>query len=131
MDTRKVYCVLYILLLTMTTPALCVQQQVEEKLLAQQEPNHDSQVRERRSVAVGPLALYAGVAVSPWVWVALVAAYGLSMVLRYGVRRTNSDSHSCANNRGWCRPSCFSHEYIDWLNSAVCGGYNCCRPGNL
>ncbi|XP_052769955.1 big defensin-like [Mya arenaria] len=118
MESKKVYSLFYLLLLTITAPMLAV---------ARSEDKRDVD-DERRQIAVAPLAVYAGVAVSPWVWAAILAAYGIAELTKYNVSKTSSDSHSCANNRGWCRSSCFSHEYIDSWNSAVCGNYDCCRP---
>nr|AEE92787.1 big defensin 2 [Crassostrea gigas] len=85
----------------------------------------------RQAQALLPIASYAGLAVSPPVFAALVTAYGVYALYRYNIRRENSvhDSHSCANNRGWCRPTCYSYEYTDWFNNDVCGSYRCCRPG--
>ncbi|XP_035674774.1 big defensin-like [Branchiostoma floridae] len=74
--------------------------------------------------------VYWGATVSPTVWAWLVGLAGAATVATAGIIRASSDSHSCANNRGWCRSSCFSHEYIDYYNSAVCGRYRCCRPNN-
>nr|WGT93825.1 big defensin [Meretrix meretrix] len=120
METVKCYCIFYIFLLTMTGPALCLKLETEE----------NSYGGQKRQLAVAPIAVYAGAAVSPWLWVALIAAYGAAALTQYHVTKTSSDSHSCANNRGWCRSTCFSHEYIDWAHTAVCGNYHCCRPGN-
>ncbi|XP_062576901.1 big defensin-like [Saccostrea cucullata] len=36
------------------------------------------------------------------------------------------DSHSCANNWGWCRRRCFRIERVNWYYSGVCGSYYCC-----
>ncbi|XP_052273555.1 big defensin-like isoform X2 [Dreissena polymorpha] len=118
MNTQGFYCVFYILLLTMTVPSLCAHEALE-----------DAPDREKRDMgfAVAPIAVYAGAAVSPWVWAALVAAYGLAALHKYHVSRTSSDNHSCANNRGWCRKKCWDHERIDRYHSDVCGKYYCCR----
>lgn len=87
----------------------------------------------RQAQILLPIASYAGLTVTAPVFAALVAAYGIYAVTRYAIRKRRivmySDSHSCANNRGWCRESCFSHEYTDWANTfGVCGSYFCCRP---
>ncbi|KAL3847111.1 hypothetical protein ACJMK2_018041 [Sinanodonta woodiana] len=79
-----------------------------------------------RQIAFPPV--YMAAVVSPQVYAALLAMYGLAILIQYGVKKASSDSHSCANNRGWCRQYCFSHEYEDRYNSAVCGSYQCCRP---
>jgi hypothetical protein len=56
----------------MTVPALCANSK------------KDKQVHEdKRQVAALPL--YAGLAVSPWVWAALVAAYGVAKLVQYGI----------------------------------------------
>nr|WGF13402.1 big defensin 4 [Crassostrea gigas] len=85
----------------------------------------------RQAQVLLPLASYLGMTVAAPVFAALVTTYGIYAVTKYAIKKakSNSDSHSCANNRGWCRKTCFSHEYIDWTNNAVCGSYNCCRPG--
>nr|AEE92771.1 big defensin 1 [Crassostrea gigas] len=92
----------------------------------------------RQAQALLPIASYAGLTVSAPVFAALVTVYGAYALYRYNIRRRENsyqrirgdhDSHSCANNRGWCRPTCFSHEYTDWFNNDVCGSYRCCRPG--
>ncbi|XP_052768094.1 big defensin-like [Mya arenaria] len=77
-------------------------------------------------VVVVPIAVYAGAAVSPWVWAALVAVYGAATLAVYRVTRTSSDNHSCGGNRGYCRWSCRSNEYVNEYHSAVCGNYKCC-----
>ncbi|KAL3847110.1 hypothetical protein ACJMK2_018040 [Sinanodonta woodiana] len=61
--------------------------------------------------------------VSPQVYAVLLATYGVR-----SSKRASSDSHSCANSRGWCRQPCFSHEYVDRISSVVCGRYKCCSP---
>ncbi|XP_053390496.1 big defensin-like [Mercenaria mercenaria] len=116
MKRTAIYCIVYITLLTVTTPAICL-------LTESADEQHENQKR----YAVAALPLYAGVAVSPWVWAALIAAYGVAALYEYSVSRTSSDSHSCANNRGWCRDPCQSHEYIDHYNTPVCGNLTCCR----
>ncbi|KAH3844928.1 hypothetical protein DPMN_087194 [Dreissena polymorpha] len=93
MNTQGFYCVFYILLLTITVPSLCAHEALE-----------DAPDREKRYMgfAKAPIAVYARAAVSPWVWAALVAAYGLAAL--HKVSRTSSDNHSCAYNRGWSKP---------------------------
>nr|AEP26934.1 big defensin [Sinohyriopsis cumingii] len=86
----------------------------------------EMEVRHTRQVAIPPV--FVGAVVSPYVFLALLAIYGAAVLISNGVQKASSDSHSCANNRGWCRLSCFSHEYVDWYNTAVCGYYKCCRP---
>uniref|UniRef100_A0A9X9ZA81 Cg-BigDef5 n=1 Tax=Magallana gigas TaxID=29159 RepID=A0A9X9ZA81_MAGGI len=83
--------------------------------------------------ALLPIWTYTQLTVSAPLFAALVAAYGIYAVTRYGIKkaRTRNDSHQCANNRGWCRKSCFGHEYIDWYYTDVCGSFYCCRPRNL
>ncbi|KAH3695875.1 big defensin-like [Dreissena polymorpha] len=121
MDAKAFYCVFYIFLLTMTVPSLCIRETLEDTA-------RDHEVRDKRQLqAVGPIAAYAGIAVSPWVWAALLAVYGLTLLNQYRVSRTSNDDHACAGNRGWCRSSCRSYEYIDNYHSAVCGRYKCCR----
>lgn len=91
----------------------------------------------RQAQALLPLASYAGLTVAAPLFAALVTAYGIYAVTKYAIKKAksntrtknNSDSHSCANNRGWCRKTCFSHEHVDWPNNGVCGSYYCCRPG--
>ncbi|XP_065921930.1 big defensin-like [Magallana gigas] len=77
-----------------------------------------------------PIASYAGLTVSAPLFAALVAFYAIT---RCAIRNTrmmsDHDSHSRANNRGWCGEACFSDEYIDLANTGVCVSYRCCRPG--
>ncbi|VDI02218.1 Hypothetical predicted protein [Mytilus galloprovincialis] len=85
--------------------------------------------KEKRQAAAAllPLASYAGMTVSAPVFLALEATYGIYAVIRYAIRsRGDSDSHTCANNRGWCRRRCQSHEIVDWYHSDICGSYKCC-----
>ncbi|WAR19891.1 hypothetical protein MAR_001729 [Mya arenaria] len=73
MESKKVYSLFYLLLLTITAPMLAV---------ARSEDKRDVD-DERRQIAVAPLAVYAGVAVSPWVWAAILAAYGIAELTKY------------------------------------------------
>lgn len=125
MKAKSFMCVFFIVLLVSPAPILAKTfEEVNEKR------------NKRQAQVLLPIASYAGLTVSAPVFAALVAAYGIYTVTRYAIRRANSyprytsdpDSHSCANNRGWCRNFCFFHEYIDWPNNGVCGSYNCCRP---
>lgn len=122
MERKSFLCVFFIVLLV--SPASMLAKTFEE----------ENETRNKRQAQVLlPIASYAGLTVSAPLFAALVAAYGIYAVTRYAIRRRGiisyPDSHSCANNRGWCRQTCFSHEYIDWLNTGVCGSYRCCRPG--
>ncbi|XP_060591714.1 big defensin-like [Ruditapes philippinarum] len=116
MERGTLYCIFYIILLTGTTPALCINKVEQEK-----------ETNNQKRFGVAAIPVYAGATVSPWVWAALIAAYGAAELYKYSVSKTSSDSHSCANNRGWCRDTCFSHEYIDHYHTPVCGNYYCCR----
>nr|AEK78068.1 big defensin [Ruditapes philippinarum] len=126
MDKRTIYFIFYVFLLTMTTPALCFKQQLEKELLTEEEQESVKLARQRRQ-AVLPIAAYAGMAVAPYLFAALVATYGIYLVRQYNIRKKSGHNIPCANNRGWCRPTCFSHEYIDGYHSAICGGNSCCR----
>ncbi|XP_052087159.1 big defensin-like [Mytilus californianus] len=113
-------CLLYTMLLIIPGPIL-------GKALAKTKVG-----KEKRTAALLPLASYAGMTVSAPVFLALVATYGIYAVISYAIRsRGDSDSHSCANNRGWCRRRCQSHEMVDLYHTDICGSYYCCRPTNL
>ncbi|XP_060587316.1 big defensin-like [Ruditapes philippinarum] len=128
MDKRTVYFVFYVFLLTMTTPALCLKQQLEKELLTKEEQPSVKLARQSRQAQIAlPIAAYAGMAVAPYVFVALVAAYGIHVVRQYNIRKKSGWSIPCANNRGWCRPTCRFYEYIDRYHSDICGGNSCCR----
>mmetsp|Transcript_39674 Transcript_39674/g.64360 ORF Transcript_39674/g.64360 Transcript_39674/m.64360 type:complete len:123 (-) Transcript_39674:90-458(-) len=121
MERKSFLCLFFVVLLISPAPILA--ETLEE-------------VKETRNKSLLPLASYAGMTVSAPLFAALVTAYGIYRVTRYAISRANSrtrtrnsDSHSCANNRGWCRAACFSHEYIDYWHSDVCGSYKCCRSG--
>ncbi|XP_060585392.1 big defensin-like [Ruditapes philippinarum] len=116
MAKSLIYCIFYIVLLTGTTPALCLNKLEQEK-----------ETNNQKRFAVAAIPVYAGAAVSPWVWAALIVAYGAAELYKYSVTRTSSDSHSCDGNNGWCRDTCENHEYIDDRHTPVCGNYYCCK----
>nr|QXT26516.1 big defensin 1 [Mytilus coruscus]CCC15008.1 big defensin BD2 [Mytilus galloprovincialis] len=113
MDQKKILCLLYTTLLIL--PAQILGESVAESK------------REKRQAALLPLASYAGLTVAAPLFLSLIAAYGIYAVIQYKIR-SDTDNHSCAGNRGWCRSSCRSYEYKDNRNSLQCGSYNCCRP---
>ncbi|XP_033753528.1 big defensin-like [Pecten maximus] len=85
--------------------------------------------REKRAI---PL-MYVGQIVAPYVFRALVAAYGAAVVAAAGVKLSKSisssrdnDNHSCRGNSGWCRSSCYRREREYRGNLGVCGSYKCC-----
>ncbi|XP_052086086.1 big defensin-like [Mytilus californianus] len=112
MNRKAILCFLYTTLLIIPAPIL-------GRVVAEKK-------EEKRNVGVLPIAAYAGTTVALPVFLALVAAYGVWAVVRYNIRSRN-ESHSCANNRGWCRPYCFRKEYIDWYHSDICGSNKFCR----
>ncbi|XP_078667665.1 big defensin-like isoform X1 [Branchiostoma floridae x Branchiostoma belcheri] len=118
MEKKTAYCLMFLVLLVPYTALGAV--------LSRARPEK----REKRAAFVVP-AIYWGATVSPAVWNWLLVTFGAAAVAAAAVsveRTSDRDSHSCANNRGWCRRTCFSHEYIDSWHSDVCGSYNCCRP---
>nr|WGF13404.1 big defensin 6 [Crassostrea gigas] len=119
---RKLFqCIFFLVLLT--SPGL---------ILANTMKDFKETENKRQVQALLPVAAYAGLAVPVPLFAGLVAAYGLVTVTTYAIKEVQShaqhDSHSCANNRGWCRETCFSREYIDGYHSDVCGSFKCCRP---
>lgn len=121
MDRKSCFCIFFIVLLI--SPGL---------ILAKTMKDLRESKNKRQAQALLPLSYYTGITVSAPVFAALVAAYGIYAVTKYAIKKatTRNDSHSCANNRGWCRRSCFNHEYIDWYHTDdVCGSFYCCRPG--
>jgi hypothetical protein len=70
----------------MTTPALCLKQQLEKELLTEEEQESVKLARQRRQ-AVLPIAAYAGMAVAPYLFAALVATYGIYLVRQYNIRK--------------------------------------------
>lgn len=120
MKRKSILSVFFVILLVSPAP-----------ILAETLEDMNETRNKRQAQVLLPLASYAGMTVAAPLFAALVTAYGIYAVTKYAIKKakSNSDSHSCANNRGWCRKTCFSHEQIDWANNAVCGSFNCCRPG--
>jgi hypothetical protein len=77
MAKSTIYCIFYIVLLTGTTPALCLNKLEQEK-----------ETNNQKRFAVAAIPVYAGAAVSPWVWAALIVAYGAAELYKYSVTRT-------------------------------------------
>nr|CCC15012.1 big defensin BD4 [Mytilus galloprovincialis] len=73
-----------------------------------------------------PLGSYRGMSVSSTEFLALVAAYGVDAILKYGIESYH-DHHFCANGRGFCRARCFANESMSLYFSSLCGAYKCCR----
>ncbi|XP_078659533.1 big defensin-like [Branchiostoma floridae x Branchiostoma belcheri] len=118
MEKKTAYCMLFLVLLVPYTTLGAVRERAPQK--PKKEPR------------VVP-AIFIGAAVSPLVYQALVFTFGAAAVAAAGVAISNAlsgISASCANNRGWCRPSCFSHEEVSWWNTPVCLGNFCCVPTN-
>ncbi|XP_063403169.1 big defensin-like isoform X1 [Mytilus trossulus] len=115
MDKITFMCLLYTMLLIIPGPILGL---ALAKTKAEDE--------KRQAQVLLPLASYAGLSVTGPLFLALVAAYGVYAVINYGIK-SDHDSHSCANNRGWCRAVCHSNEQVDNYHSDICGAYKCCR----
>ena len=82
--------------------------------------------RDKRAAVLVIPAYLIGKAVVQTVFWGLVAMYGLYKVRQAGITIKANDSHTCYQNRGWCRPRCFRHEReISWENG-VCGFNRCC-----
>nr|Q86QN6.1 RecName: Full=Big defensin; AltName: Full=Defensin; Flags: Precursor [Branchiostoma belcheri]AAO18674.1 defensin [Branchiostoma belcheri tsingtauense] len=115
MEKKTAYCLLFLVLLVPYTALGAVLKRAPAK-------------KEKRAVPLAVPLVYWGASVSPAVWNWLLVTFGAAAVAAAAVTVSDNDSHSCANNRGWCRSRCFSHEYIDSWHSDVCGSYDCCRP---
>ncbi|XP_061168040.1 big defensin-like [Saccostrea echinata] len=130
MERNAFLCILYIMLLAAPGP-----------VLANAQTEREQPRNKRQAQVLLPIASYAGMTVSAPLFLALVAAYGMTQVTRYAIQLARSRtrgqlsssgdrrSHNCGGwfHDGWCRPQCRSYEYEDWRSSAVCGGWKCCK----
>ena len=81
MDRKSVYCVFYIFLLMTITPAMC------RRRTKSGQSERRSEKRQFAAALLPSLPAIAGTAVVPWLFAALVAAYGISALVKYSITK--------------------------------------------